>query len=1754
MRFSAEADEARVGYSSVGLIFRKYIDSLHFASVYPDSLALWYPFRGPDPFEDPIGSNNLSIYYTENIAPLESLDDWSGTNLSLDSIDRTEGDYSIVESITSSNTASTITYNPAGVWNWQDNFYLFLDIKCDQPSSSFDVARVYIYDSEGHYRYWDLEFEANTWKTHRFFLSFMNQLGLGGQDNSSGFSGTHVLSCENTINWSTNLGVNLSVYESPKEGSFSVRLYAPASQLETDTDYYLRYTFQEDQDWSSYSYLYFFHGICTPQGKYNYYRFYIYDSDGDWAYWDLPITYARLRGKRIDLSSPDSEAPGTLDLSKVSYFQFLFNRNAVDHYEDTQVDWIRLDDLNPASIDKIEFVFKPSNTMSYTLKFDNMKVDSTISFEDGKYGICPEFFRHQRLISDTTTPHLDGSDFTWTLWFYPTKNMSDTSSMLLKKWWNIGLDPDGNVNIYIRDQNGGHGTSVSFAFQEKWYFVVLRCKKESSPDAFDGKVELLLFDENGLINSTSISNFGTPADSDPQKWFIGTEHWYCFNQDLYEGKIDDVRVYTKYLTDEELAIVRQGPTEMSTFKSSKTSVESLSLTDIAKKLATKPLYSLISFTSTLFNRTNKILLEALVFSSFIKRKIISKIKELLSFIESRSLGLQESFQESLNFLSLFFFSFLLTKKETLSLSEVSSRSLFSLRTEVLNLLDLLSSFFAREFTEDIIFTDMKKIRFALKKLESLGLVESMKKGYLVLRMEILNLSEIIKKLTSRLYEEVLVFCERIFKSSSFLLQEISNLVDILAFRTEKELNEIINFLEMKYFKSALSLFETFSLQDLFLRIFSSYRTFLETMTFLEKKEFKFVKRMKENLSFIYSITRKVSKLIFESVSLIEKFFFSFFIEFLETFYLSEFFKKTVKYLRTYQENLSLSDLMSRINAFIRTLLESFIFSELFTRTGNFLRIFLESLTFTEFRSFNLRKILDEIQVLCDKLIKKFYRTFLEPLTLSSQIIFSSLLKLFENLSLSDVYSRIVSYVRKLVENLNLVELFLRTIQFLRGFSENIYLIDTFSRTISFIRTFFEEVTISDTFLKIVQYLRTFYENFNLEDFLEIYKAFFRTLYESLYLTDLYSRTVSFSRTLGETLFLQDLFSRVVSYLRTKIEALALTEEFSRVINFVREFYETLTLQDFFQTVFHLLLTQILSLQEIFLRSFQVIRNFVETINLQDTFAFIQGFRRTLYETMFFLESLTKVTSFARIFYEISTLASEVSFSFTRRLKETLTLLEVLSKNILTRLAESIILVEILVKNILFKLYENLNLTELVSKVFKAIRNFVETLTLVGIETKKWKVYRVLSEFLVLTDLFSSLVSFLRKYTEILIAQDLLKKTFGTKLFQTLHFTDSFSRLFNALRTFLEEMTLIDTFSYRVGLVIELIETLTIVGIFNRLVQFERGFLEILSLQDFFQRTSIAFRTFKETLSLQDFYSRTFKAIRTFAEIFSLSEIIIRTTNFKRIYQEVISYSDKVFKEISLFLFRSLELLDSLKGKTSKFLYETMFLLEVISKDLSMSIKDVFVFCDRLLKEGGKKLTETLMSIESLIRNIGIFKTELLFFYETVIKGFSHILLETISVIDSFSRVFNGILTLLESVLLSEEIRISYFKLLSLFEELTLVDQLTRFSKFVRAFLQTLELKDSILTKANYLRSFKEILSLQEKLKRLFEKRIIQYFTLQTYLKKNIIKKTGEVISLIDKLTLIRPLVTYYYSVKVLLKKLYTNILLKKWEVKTEEEE
>lgn len=103
------------------------------------------------------------------ISACDSTDDWSGTDLSIDTTDKMEGTGSLKDTVADPSNTTTYTTTYTGTWNWLTKKHILFWLKSNLIDTAFTTPRLYIYEG-AKYRYWDLTFLAGKWTSIKKLL------------------------------------------------------------------------------------------------------------------------------------------------------------------------------------------------------------------------------------------------------------------------------------------------------------------------------------------------------------------------------------------------------------------------------------------------------------------------------------------------------------------------------------------------------------------------------------------------------------------------------------------------------------------------------------------------------------------------------------------------------------------------------------------------------------------------------------------------------------------------------------------------------------------------------------------------------------------------------------------------------------------------------------------------------------------------------------------------------------------------------------------------------------------------------------------------------------------------------------------------------------------------------------------------------------------------------------------------------------------------------------------------------------------------------------------------------------------------------------------------------------------------------------------------------------------------------------------------------------------------------------------------
>lgn len=107
----------------------------------------------------------LPLILGDYISRCDAMGDWTGTALSIDAVDKKEGAGSLKDTVAAPviDTNYNTIYNPGGSWDWSVKKHILFWLKSDRADTAFTTKYLYIYDTSGNWRRWNLTFSAGEW-------------------------------------------------------------------------------------------------------------------------------------------------------------------------------------------------------------------------------------------------------------------------------------------------------------------------------------------------------------------------------------------------------------------------------------------------------------------------------------------------------------------------------------------------------------------------------------------------------------------------------------------------------------------------------------------------------------------------------------------------------------------------------------------------------------------------------------------------------------------------------------------------------------------------------------------------------------------------------------------------------------------------------------------------------------------------------------------------------------------------------------------------------------------------------------------------------------------------------------------------------------------------------------------------------------------------------------------------------------------------------------------------------------------------------------------------------------------------------------------------------------------------------------------------------------------------------------------------------------------------------------------------------
>lgn len=370
--------------------------------------------------------------------------------------------------------------------------------------------------------------------------------------------------------------------------------------------------------------------------------------------------------------------------------------------------------------------------------------------------------------------------------------------------------------------------------------------------------------------------------------------------------------------------------------------------------------------------------------------------------------------------------------------------------------------------------------------------------------------------------------------------------------------------------------------------------------------------------------------------------------------------------------------------------------------------------------------------------------------------------------------------------------------------------------------------------------------------------------------------------------------------------------------------------------------------------------------------------------------------------------------------------------------------------------------------------------------------------------FVSLIG-IRTLTESLTLSEVLRTLItGKSLQDSLSLLDTYSRIWNAIRAYQEEITLLDKIER--GVYFTLTDSTSLSDVLNLLLVFVRVLQESLVLSDLIVRATS--KQIPDSLSLVDlierkgFYEKveslflsellTYLSLKRVLETLSLSDALSFIQGLHRVYQDTLSLLDSLLKFISREMEDILQLLDSIE-KLATLIKEDyvssleslhaivevkepeLFQLDISQLDLhrlaplvrdsvevipqltdSILTSDLIVSLLFMIREESINLSDVLEILGGYLRELegSISLSDIM---ERIIS-LKREYLESISILDSFHYL--GIFSYQDSITLSEIL--NFLTERELIETINLSDYLNLIQVLIRTLTDTLSLTDRVL--------------------------------------------------------------------------------------------
>ena len=698
---------------------------------------------------------------------------------------------------------------------------------------------------------------------------------------------------------------------------------------------------------------------------------------------------------------------------------------------------------------------------------------------------------------------------------------------------------------------------------------------------------------------------------------------------------------------------------------------------------------------------------------------------------------------------------------------------------------------------------------------------------------------------------------------------------------------------------------------------------------------------------------------------------------------------------------------------------------------------------TDYIPGTVTKTLSDALAMVNIITNKVSKSLVQTLALSDiQTRVSTFLREFtDGLGLSDVFSYIQSMNVSLIETLALADIQTRVWEFYRAFTSILGTSDTISRTASYFRSFQSSLGLSSTIFK--RTAKSFIETLTFTDIQTRVAELYRTFVSTLGMIDSVSREASYLRSLTSTLGLNDISSQISSYLRDFIEVLGFTEIQTRVWGFFSALSSTLGITDVFSNVSSYL------------------KNFTENLGLGDLFSYTSSINFTLIQTLALSDVQTRILNFSREFISALGMIDTISEvgSYLINLTSTLELSDLFSSSssILKIFTELLGLIEIpsILTSILRIL--TLGMNETISRIMSYSKNLIEILSFLDTISNGYLTLVTLIEDHSFPFLRESIMKTSEKtFVETKGWNEILTKKVGKALSSIMEIVSSVTSKFPLSIIELFEMaTLSEVISFTRLTILSLTSTLSVLGSVSKditkTIFSAFSLADISVIQSFIERLEVI-NQINVISVLSPWVEKLLSEILELETVFAqgttlnMNETILFSSNLLGVFRslvikEILSLIITLQKDFSIMRNQSISLLDHVSIPILN-LFELLGILHSSSKkilkvteenssilwSLTLIQKKNLVQSISILTSLSKKVSKVLSAIFTITDNVTnpnvfllilseiLHLTSLITMSLTIRKTFTEIM----SLVPLYTNPSRTIMTLLETMILTHE--------------------------------------------------------------------------------------------------------------------------------------